>query len=269
MQTIRIGAAQVAIKKESDIDCHLKRVLRYIRIAGKKKCNFLCFPETYLYAELSRNIPQEKDIVPYLNEIKNECKKRSVWVIITSYVANGTRRYNRNYLINRQGKIVFKYDKVNLWPTERKLITPGKTNRVISTEFGRIVMITCYDSFFPEYIRSLSRNLVDVIFCPTFWVEYRTRKAKTIEVHETLGLIRAYESASYFVMCDPLYKRTIGKTYISSPFKIVSKITGREGLITAVINFNLLKEFTDYMNIQGKNIFDISKQDKEMPWWPK
>ena len=61
--------------------------------------------------------------------------------------------FNSAALIDRDG-LRSVYRKAHLWDAERLLFSPGSTTPpVVSTEFGRIGMLICYDLEIPEWVR--------------------------------------------------------------------------------------------------------------------
>ena len=69
----------------------------------------------------------------------------------------GTAIYNTAVLIDRDGLLVGKYRKVNLPYDEfEDGITPGSDYPVFQTDFGKVGMMICWDSQFPDAARALA-----------------------------------------------------------------------------------------------------------------
>lgn len=59
--------------------------------------------------------------------------------------------YNTSVLFDRQGTLVGTYRKIHLYfPEEVMGISPGDDLPIFSTDFGKVGIMTCYDSWFPE-----------------------------------------------------------------------------------------------------------------------
>ena len=77
------------------------------------------------------------------------------------------RYYNTSILFDGRGGIVGKYRKVHLPPQEICVLTGGKEFPVFKTPLGRVGMMICYDTFFPESVRCLALNGADLVLHPT------------------------------------------------------------------------------------------------------
>lgn len=66
-------------------------------------------------------------------------------------------------------------------------LTPGKEIKVFDTEIGKIGIAICWDIFFPEHIRAMQKQGVDIIINPT--AGYRIERIKE----------RCVESGAYIV----------------------------------------------------------------------
>jgi len=62
------------------------------------------------------------------------------------------------------------YRKVHLWDREKEFFLPGSEPApVVSTPFGRLAMMVCYDLEFPEYTRSVALRGAQLLAVPTNW----------------------------------------------------------------------------------------------------
>lgn len=62
------------------------------------------------------------------------------------------------------------YRKVHLWDKEKLLFTPGSERPpVVSTAFGRIGVVICYDLKFPEWVRLAALAGADLLCAPANW----------------------------------------------------------------------------------------------------
>lgn len=251
---VRAAAYQMEIADEADVEKHTQLIVEGIKKASENKADIICFPETCLYSVLEVKPPTEKSLGMYFKTIFNACAEYKIWAVVTSYITENNKMYNRNYLINRRGEVVYKYDKVFLWPSERKYVTPGKSNKVIRTELGNLVTITCFDTFFPEYSKKLAKEGAQIFLVPTYLVESTSPKAcQTVKMHRSLGLIRAYETGTFWIKADPLHPRTIGNSSICSPSVMLAEATpGKSEIIYADLIWEHIEEFRKYMNFNEK-----------------
>jgi predicted amidohydrolase len=92
--------------------------------------------------------------------------------------------YNTSALVGPDGKLVGKYRKVTLPRGEVEGgITPGKEYPVFETRFGKVGMMICYDGFFPEVARELSKNGAEVIAWPVWGCNPLLGAARACENH--------------------------------------------------------------------------------------
>lgn len=79
--------------------------------------------------------------------------------------------YNISYLLRRDGTIESQH-KIHITPHEQRdwVIDGGDKVSVFDTDAGRIGILICYDSEFPELGRMLAEQGVQIIFVP-FWTD--------------------------------------------------------------------------------------------------
>lgn len=242
----KVAVAQ--IKVTPSLKNNLRKILSYIKKAKAKNADIVCFPETCLNP-LSENLI---DVKEQIAAIQLKCQENAIWCLVGSYVPKGRRKArNVSFLINRRGRIVYKYYKVHLWKTEKDNVLPGKNNvlsgkstKVIKTDFGKIGLITCWDFAFPSFIQQLAKDGAKIIFCPTFLTDYK----KDIKVLRRLPLVRAYDTLSYFIMCDAFREISLSESYICHPLKILAKIKNKEGLLVADLDLEKIDTLRNYYN---------------------
>ena len=220
---------------------NLGKIKKYIRLAKKRNADIVCFPESCLHKS-SLNFDSKA-----IQEITVECKKNSIWCIITDDIKKNDKIYNSSLLINRKGKIVGDYKKIHLYGDKA---LAGRKSMVFKTDFGKIGIAICWDLAFPDLFQKMMDNGAEIVFCPAqWWYEPKAHHEKQIEreehILESLILARAFESLMFVALCNPVMdsKYQVPYSAIASPHKILKKIIGREGLITAKLNLNELKKF--------------------------
>lgn len=227
---------------------NVKKIKKYIKLAKKKNADIICFPESCIH---------KLDFLPFnhklIEEIKEECKKNSIWCIISDDMAIGRKIYNVAILINRQGKIVGSYKKIHLYG-DSEGVRAGKKIKVFKTDFAKIGIAICWDLSDPKLFKKMKKKGAEIIFCPTYW-KYELRAhggRKYEEAHrkkekltlKSLLMTRAFENLLYTVLCNPANgeKDLVAYSAICSPHKILKEINNKEGLIYSSVNLSEIEK---------------------------
>ncbi len=134
--------------------------------------DIVCLPET-----LTRGVPE---FVPgnTTNRLSKWAREHSCYVICPILIYSDRQIFNSAILIDRQGKIVGRYDKIH--PTEGELersICPGKIDPpVFQTDFGKIGFQICFDVNWHAQWKQLKQKGADIIFFPSAYPAARQLK---------------------------------------------------------------------------------------------
>ncbi|MFQ5963741.1 MAG: carbon-nitrogen hydrolase family protein [Candidatus Scalinduaceae bacterium] len=236
---VRVAVAQIKVVK--DVENNLQQILKFIDKASNKRADIVCFPETCLSSD-SENV---LDISNQIEEICEKCCNESIYCIFGTYIRKRNKIYNTAFLIDSSGSVLYKYKKVNLWKSELKNVSPGKINKVVETDFGKIGIITCWDFAFPEFVKSLSKKGAKIIFCPSYLVDYERDK----ELLRNIPLVRAFENMSYFISCDAFTDKTLSESYICHPLRTLKAIKKREGIMFEDLNVKEIDSLRKYYDL--------------------
>ena len=175
-----------------------------------------------------------------------------------SYIYSGSfveekdgKYYNTSILFDREGRKVLEYRKMHLFSyrcKEPEILSPGDKISVVSTEFGRIGLATCYDLRFPELFRKMAIEYGAEIFLVTSaWPFPR------VEAWNILNQARALENTCYLISCNAVGVdhgvRFAGHSQIVDPWGYVLVSSGYEEMI---VKAEIIEK-------------DISKIRKEFP----
>lgn len=178
-------------------------IARLIRDAARVGAEVIVLPEN-LYAmpadprELfAMGLGAEGDNAP-LDWLRSQARAQGVWLVAGTLpirnAGGGTSRdegklWSRSYVIDAQGEIRAKYDKIHLFDvivSHRRRAdrsTPDETYResdqflhgdqwlVVDTPAGRLGMAICFDLRFPELFRRLTEQGADWICLPAAFTE--------------------------------------------------------------------------------------------------
>lgn len=163
-----------------------------------------------------------------------KAKELGSYIYSGSFVENKNGRYyNTSILFDREGRNILEYRKMHLFSykcREPELLTPGEEISVVSTEFGRIGLATCYDLRFPELFRKMAVEQGAEIFLVTSaWPFPR------VEAWNALNQVRALENTCYLVSCNAVGVdhgiRLAGHSQIVDPWGYVLASSGYEEAI--------------------------------------
>ncbi len=149
-----------------DIDEYLKYIGTYLDIAGERKSDIACLPETFAdqgeFAEQAEIVPG-----PISSYMMHKAKGHNMYVIGSLIEKLGTKKYNTALIIGRDGGIVGKYHKTHLVPgteVEKMGLSIGDNLPVFDTDCGKIGAMICFDGMFPEVAAVLARKGAEIIF---------------------------------------------------------------------------------------------------------
>ncbi len=168
---VRLGLVQM--------DCRTKNkdynIAKAIKFMGqlKEKAEIVCFPEFFttgynldligddLYG-LAETIPGETT-----HEMSKRAKENG-FAVIGGIVEKDPLceevLYDTAFIIDKKGKLIGKYRKFYLYPSEHQYFKPGKDFPVVDLGLVRVGVTICYDHAFPELFRILSLKGAQVIF---------------------------------------------------------------------------------------------------------
>ncbi|MFQ6067872.1 MAG: carbon-nitrogen hydrolase family protein [bacterium] len=168
---VRLGLVQM--------DCRIKNkdynIARAIKFMGqfKEKADIVCFPEFFTtgynldlirddFYGLAETIPGETT-----HEMSKIAKQNGL-AVIGSIVEKDPLcedvLYDTAFIINKEGKLVGKYRKFYLYPSEHQYFRAGKEFPVVDLGLVRVGVTICYDHAFPEPFRILSLKGAQMIF---------------------------------------------------------------------------------------------------------
>ncbi|WP_368653857.1 carbon-nitrogen family hydrolase [Ornithinibacillus sp. 4-3] len=169
------------------------------KVVQDEKPDVLVLPEMWTTAFA---LPELKDIAdvngePTTTFLKDLAKTYQVNIIGGS-IANkkDDSIYNTSLVVDRQGNIVYQYDKIHLVPMldEHKYLAGGKEKvKTFELEGVKMGVIICYDLRFPELARKLALDGAKVLHIVAEWPNTRKEHWKNLQI------ARAIENQMYVV----------------------------------------------------------------------
>ena len=176
---MKINVSCVQMKPERyDVEGNIKKMCDFIHKVMKEKSDmdliifpelitsgYECYDEFKTLAEVATNASSVKII----GEIAKKYKTNIVFGFPERDDKDETILYNSAAFINHQGELSGVYRKVHLFDTEKKYFTPGCDYPAFDTNFGKIGVMICWDTAFPEVARTYALKEVDLIVVSTNW----------------------------------------------------------------------------------------------------
>ena len=175
-----------------------------------------------------------------LCELARQTKK---WIIPGSmYEANDSKIYNTALAISPEGVIVAKYRKMFPWLPYEKESTPGDQFCVFDVPgVGCFGLCICYDTWFPEFVRTLAWMGAEVILHPTL----TSTSDRTLEL--TLNQANAIFNQCYFVDINGLGPWGGGRSLIVDPEGRVLQQAGEHDMIlTEILDLDQVRKVREF-----------------------
>ena len=147
----------------------LERFSGLVEQAARRGADIVCLPEGITTAGNGLSYAQAAEAVPgpttaFLGDL---ARRLRVWIVAGLYERSGSRLYNTAVLVGRDGTLVGRYRKMSLPDEEIEGgITPGSDTPVFDTDFGRVGLMICWDSSYPEVAHALAERGAEVILMP-------------------------------------------------------------------------------------------------------
>ena len=157
-----------------------------IEDAARQKADLVVLGETLTYYGLGKDYAAVAEPVPgpsteYFGAL---AKKHNLYIVAGLLERDKRLVYNVAVLIGPDGKVEGKYRKVCLPRSEAEGgIAPGNDYPVFKTRFGKVGMMVCYDGFFPEPARELTKRGAEVIAWPVWGCNPLLARARATENH--------------------------------------------------------------------------------------
>ncbi|AOW19853.1 bifunctional GNAT family N-acetyltransferase/carbon-nitrogen hydrolase family protein [Urechidicola croceus] len=174
---VRLGLVQWQMRSYKDLDELMHQVEFFVDAVSGYRCDFALFPEFFnapLMAENNHLSEPEaiRELAKHTETIVQNFSKLAISYninIITGSMPEivNERLYNVGYLCRRDGTME-RYEKLHVTPDEAKVwgMEGGTQLKAFDTDCGKIGILICYDSEFPELSRLLADDGMDILFVP-------------------------------------------------------------------------------------------------------
>ncbi len=255
MTELRVACIQNTATRA--IQANVDHVCARIDEAVAGGAEFIALPETVgLIEPVNAQIPaatftEAEDIG--LAAFRERAGRHGVLVLVGSQlIREGERIYNRCFLLDKNGEICARYNKLHMFDIELKngesyresdAIAPGEKAVIVETAVGKLGLSICYDLRFGALYRSLAQAGAEFITIPAAFTQ------TTGQAHwHTLVRARAIETGAFIIApnqcghhCDKRY--SYGHSLIVDPWGEILADGGSEpGVIYADIDLEQVQK---------------------------
>jgi predicted amidohydrolase len=248
----RLKAACIQFTAGREIGPNIERLLPLIRRARDAGADLVALPENATMIEpiaaqsIAKALPEEAH--PALPAFRALARETGIWLLAGSLTikAEGNKVANRSLLLDAEGAVVARYDKLHLfdvtlrdgeWYRESDTVRPGGRAVVTPTPWGLLGMTVCYDLRFPQLYRALAQAGAAFLAVPSAF----TRQTGAAHWHVLLRA-RAIETGCYVLapaQCGVHAegRKTYGHSLIVDPWGEVLADGGEdEGFVIAELD---------------------------------
>lgn len=176
-RVVRLGLIQWQMRLYKDMDELMQQAEYFIDAVSAYHSDFALFPELFNAPLMAGNnhLPEAeaiRELAKYTPEIVRRFSEFAISYNINIITGSfpevkDNLLYNVGYLCKRDGSLE-RYEKLHITPDEKKIwgLQGGSKLKTFDTDCGKIGILICYDSEFPELSRILAEDGMDILFVP-------------------------------------------------------------------------------------------------------
>lgn len=158
--------------------------------------------------------------------------------------------YNTAYVFDRAGQVVAEYDKTHLFTRggEHLSFREGDHTCLFTLDGRKCGIIICYDIRFPELVRTMALEGVDLLFVPVQWPD------KRISHLDILARARAIENQMFLALCNSI--APVGRTICGGHSAIIdtwgeylAQAGTEEEIISGELDFSTIEKIRSSINV--------------------
>lgn len=176
-KVVRVGLIQWQMRPYEDIESLMQHAEYFIDAVSGYRSDFALFPEFFNAPLMAKDnhlgeAEAIRELAKYTDEIVQQFSNFAISYNINIVAGSmpelvDGKLYNVGYLCKRNGTVE-RYEKLHVTPDEAKVwgMQGGSKLQVFDTDCGKIGILICYDSEFPELSRLLADEGMDILFVP-------------------------------------------------------------------------------------------------------
>ena len=286
---IRLGLVQWQMRLYKDLEELMQQAEYFIDSVSAYRCDFALFPEFFnapLMAE-NNHLPESeaiRELAKHTDEIVQKFSELAITYninIITGSMPeiHDDLLFNAGYLCRRDGS-KDRYEKLHVTPDEAKVwgMQGGDILKTYDTDCGKIGILICYDSEFPELSRLLADEGMDILFVP-FLTDTQNGYSRVRHCAQA----RAIENECYVAIAgsvgnlpkvnnmDIQFAQSMVLTPCDFSFPAngikAEATTNTEMIVIADVDIDLLRELNQFGSVKNlrdrrKDIFEVKRVSK-------
>lgn len=284
---VRLGLIQWQMRLYKDLEELMQQAEYFVDAVSAYRSDFALFPEFFNAPLMADNnhLPESeaiRELATYTPKIVQKFSELAITYninIITGSMPElkGELLYNVGYICKRDGSTE-RYEKLHVTPDEAKVwgMQGGNELRTFDTDCGKIGVLICYDSEFPELSRLLADEGMDILFIP-FLTDTQNGYSRVRHCAQA----RAIENECYVAIAgsvgnlpkvnnmDIQFAQSIVFTPCDFSFPAngikAEATTNTEMILIADVDLDLLKDLNQFGSVRNlkdrrKDIFELKKR---------
>ncbi len=172
-KAVRLAICQILVI-DGDREGNFRRIEYALGQAQAQHADIAIFPESSILGWENPDAHKMAAPIPGADSdrIAALARRYGVMIAIGLDEKDGDRLYDSAILVDKTGKLLWKHRKINVLP---ELMTPpysqGRAEDigVVETEFGRIAVLICADTFSDAFVRRMKELKPDLMLVPYGW----------------------------------------------------------------------------------------------------
>ncbi len=231
-----------------------EKVFIQLQEAVKEKPDIICLSELFL--SWGKDFYGGTVKIEEIKKYQNFAKENNVNIILGSVALESNlpnKTTNTCFIINRNGTIVGRYDKIHLYKVNKpdfKLdegedTIAGNSLGLFELDNVKVGVGICFDLRFPDYFRELTKNGAQIIFLPSHF-----RKNTGAIAWNVLTRARAIENQAYFCAVDQTGEDLCADTkVISYNGEVLKSLNDEEGILTIDLDLEEQRKYREEIPI--------------------
>jgi predicted amidohydrolase len=202
-RSIRVAAVQLRAHARANFESSIDTIVQSVAGAASQ-ADLVVLPEGTLPAYvLERDDVDDTAIATALSRLATLAKLHRCVIVVGAAVRCGDTLRNAAVVIDVDGRIAGRADKLFLWHFDHRWFSPGETIAPVQTSIGRIGVMICADGRIPTIARTLVDRGAEILVMPTAWVTSGRDPHQLENVQaDLLARVRARENYVPFVAAN-------------------------------------------------------------------